>query len=60
MGLDVEKRIGEGLCPDLPGRMEQTASWSAWAVGLKARIRQSLLMIESQEDSLPPKAKKGC
>ena len=57
-GVRCGKRVGENLCPDLPGRMAQTASWSAWAPGLKLAIRDSLVTMGAQWDFITPKAKR--
>ena len=57
-GARCGKKVGEGLCPALQGRMAQTSSWSAWAPGLKRAIKDSLLLMDTKMDSTTPRAKR--
>ena len=44
-GKRVEGKMGSPLKEDLSERFKQTASWSAWAPGLKETIKRSLLLL---------------
>lgn len=45
----VEGKMGSPLKEDLTERFKQTASWSAWAVGLKEIIKSSLLYLANEK-----------
>lgn len=44
-GLKAPKNYGQKLQADLEKRLEQTASWSAWAVRLKETIKQAIVQL---------------